>query len=157
MEMHTFLFSFSRVSLYFYSSFSQLLSCSFVFEHVSGSSLLSDWNRCCAWIVVVLFWCDCSSVCEYVQWLWWKWIFFPSALSSLRLGLKSQRCYPAHPVWLWWDPAPNWIVPCVGVDVPAWVITSWPDHSVLYGLEVTVSWIFDHWLIWDADVSFIRK
>lgn len=37
-----------------------------------------------------------------------------------------------------------WILPCVGVDVPAWVNTSWPNYSLLYGLEVMVSWVFDH-------------
>lgn len=47
----------------FYSGASML----FYFEHVSGSGLFSDWNRCCAWIVVALFWCDWDRVCECVQ------------------------------------------------------------------------------------------
>lgn len=62
MEIQPFLFSFSRVFLFFYFSFTPLLSCYFVFEHDSGSDPLSDWNRCCAWIVVALFWGDCSSM-----------------------------------------------------------------------------------------------
>lgn len=51
------------------------------------------------------------------------------------------------------DPAP--VMPCVGVDVPAWVNTSRPNYGALYGLEVMVSWAFDHRHIWDADVPFI--
>lgn len=76
--------------LFPFISFTPLLSSYFVFEHVSGSWLLSDWNRCCAWIVVALFWCDCSSMCEYVRRLWWKWVFFPSALSYVWLGVKAR-------------------------------------------------------------------
>lgn len=60
------------VFIFMHLSFPPLLSCYFVFEHVSGSGWLSDWNRCCAWIVVTLFWCDCTSVCEYNRWLWLK-------------------------------------------------------------------------------------
>ena len=92
-----------------FSFISPLLHCfhaiSF-FEHVSGSGFLSDWNRCCAWIVVALFWCDCNSTCEYIQRLWWKWVFFPYGFSSLWLGPKGQRWYPAaHPVCLTADRA----------------------------------------------------
>lgn len=101
MEIQPFLFSFSRFFLFFYFSFTPLLSCYFVFEHDSGDDPLSDWNRCCAWIVVALFWCDCNSMCEYIQRLWWKWIFFPSGFSSLWLEVKSNRWCPAHPVGLW--------------------------------------------------------
>lgn len=63
MESSLFLFSFSRVCLFFYFFFTPLLSCYSVFEHVSGKYLISDWNRCCAWIVVALFCCDCSRTC----------------------------------------------------------------------------------------------
>lgn len=47
--------------------------------------------------------------------------------------------------------------PCVGVDMAAWVNTSWPNQSVLYCQEMMCSWLFDHQLIWDADVYFNNK
>lgn len=158
MEIQTFLFSFSHVSPFFYFSFTPLLLCYFVFEHVSGSGLLSDWNRCCAWIVVALFWCDCNSMCEYVQRLWWKWVFFPSGFSSLWFGLKGAEVVSSPPCLSVDGPSSRLqIVPCVGVDTSAWVNTYRPNHSVLYGSEVMVSWLFDHWLFWDADVPFMRN
>lgn len=159
MEIQTFLFSFSCLSflLFLLYSIAFMLFCFWT----------CFWLRFAFWLEQMLC-LDCSGIvlvwlqqymCEYIQRLWWKWVFFPYGFSSLWLGLKGQRWYPAHPVFLSLSvegPSSRmWIVPCVGLDTPAWVNTSWPNHSVVYGQKIMVSWLFDHRLIWDADVPFI--
>lgn len=63
------------------------------------------WQRSACWLEQMLC-LDCSGivlvwlqqrVCEHIQRLRWKWVFFPYGFSSLWLGPKGQRWYPAHP------------------------------------------------------------
>lgn len=111
------------MSLFFYFSFTPLLLCYFVFEHVSGCALLSDWNRCCAWIVVALFWCDCITV--YVQVhsaVVVKVSLLPLRFLLLVIGTKRAEVVSSPPCLFVSVEGPSsrlWIVPCVGLDMPA--------------------------------------
>ena len=120
MEIQTVLFFFVHGTRFLYFSFTPLLLCNLVFEHVSGSDFSTDWNRCCVWIAVALFWCNCNNMYECIWRLWWKRFFI--YFFFLWLRAKGQTCYPAHPVCL-----------RVGVVMLVWVNTTCTNQSAPYG------------------------
>lgn len=140
MEIETFLvllFTCLSFPLFlFYSGASML----FYFEHVSGSSLFSDWNRCCAWIVVALFWCDWDRVCECFQWFLVKVNLLP--LCSFFLEINALEGRGAVQATL-----------LDREQTQLWTVAT-GNYSVLFSLELmaTVSFFFFFW-IWDAAVS----
>lgn len=121
------------------------------------------WQWSAFWLEQMLC-LDCSGiVLVWLQQYVWvhsavvvKVSLLPLWFLLLVIRTKKQEVVSSPPCLTVEGPSSTlWTVPYVGVDMPAWVNTSWPNYSVLYGLEVMVSWVFDHRLIWDADAPFI--